>query len=114
MEMTHQGLWIPLITPFRDGELDEASLQRLTAHCRWSRSATASQRRSTSISSAPNYATQLNLQQQAASPPAAGSLLQQGQVGDRLFLAQSGARRVTGDGSECDNHHGRMECLKPT
>jgi 4-hydroxy-tetrahydrodipicolinate synthase len=32
MEMTHQGLWIPLITPFRDGELDEASLQRLTAH----------------------------------------------------------------------------------
>src|SRR5262245_48141315 len=32
MEMTHQGLWIPLITPFRDGELDEASLQRLVAH----------------------------------------------------------------------------------
>ncbi|MGE4252801.1 MAG: 4-hydroxy-tetrahydrodipicolinate synthase [Parvibaculaceae bacterium] len=30
--MTPQGLWIPLITPFRDGELDEASLQRLAAH----------------------------------------------------------------------------------
>ncbi|NOJ47010.1 4-hydroxy-tetrahydrodipicolinate synthase [Bradyrhizobium archetypum] len=24
-----QGLWLPLITPFRDGELDEASLRRL-------------------------------------------------------------------------------------
>src|SRR6476620_9352015 len=32
MDMTHQGLWVPLITPFRDGELDEASLQRLPAH----------------------------------------------------------------------------------
>lgn len=30
--MTNQGLWIPLITPFRDGELDEASLQRMAAH----------------------------------------------------------------------------------
>jgi 4-hydroxy-tetrahydrodipicolinate synthase len=30
--MTPQGLWIPLITPFRDGELDEASLQRMVAH----------------------------------------------------------------------------------
>jgi 4-hydroxy-tetrahydrodipicolinate synthase len=26
------GLWLPLITPFRDGELDEASLRRLTRH----------------------------------------------------------------------------------
>jgi 4-hydroxy-tetrahydrodipicolinate synthase len=26
------GLWIPLITPFRDGELDEASLRRLVRH----------------------------------------------------------------------------------
>jgi len=30
--MTPEGLWIPLITPFRDGELDEASLQRMVAH----------------------------------------------------------------------------------
>jgi 4-hydroxy-tetrahydrodipicolinate synthase len=32
---THQapdGLWIPLITPFRDGQLDERSLRRLTRH----------------------------------------------------------------------------------
>jgi 4-hydroxy-tetrahydrodipicolinate synthase len=27
-----QGLWLPLITPFRDGELDEASLSRLVRH----------------------------------------------------------------------------------
>jgi 4-hydroxy-tetrahydrodipicolinate synthase len=26
------GLWLPLITPFRDGALDEASLRRLVAH----------------------------------------------------------------------------------
>lgn len=26
------GIWLPLITPFRDGELDEASLRRLAAH----------------------------------------------------------------------------------
>ncbi|WP_119274256.1 4-hydroxy-tetrahydrodipicolinate synthase [Taklimakanibacter deserti] len=30
--MTPEGLWIPLITPFRDGELDEASLQRMVTH----------------------------------------------------------------------------------
>ena len=27
-----QGLWLPLVTPFRDGELDEASLRRLVRH----------------------------------------------------------------------------------
>jgi 4-hydroxy-tetrahydrodipicolinate synthase len=27
-----QGLWLPLITPFRDGELDEVSLRRLVRH----------------------------------------------------------------------------------
>ena len=27
-----QGLWLPLITPFRDGELDEAALCRLVRH----------------------------------------------------------------------------------
>ncbi|VIO68936.1 4-hydroxy-tetrahydrodipicolinate synthase [Bradyrhizobium ivorense] len=27
-----QGLWLPLITPFRDGELDVASLRRLVRH----------------------------------------------------------------------------------
>jgi 4-hydroxy-tetrahydrodipicolinate synthase len=27
-----QGLWLPLITPFRDGELDAASLRRLVRH----------------------------------------------------------------------------------
>ena len=27
-----RGLWLPLITPFRDGELDEASLRRLVRH----------------------------------------------------------------------------------
>ena len=26
------GLWLPLITPFRDGKLDGTSLQRLVAH----------------------------------------------------------------------------------
>jgi 4-hydroxy-tetrahydrodipicolinate synthase len=27
-----QGLWLPLVTPFRDGELDERSLRRLVRH----------------------------------------------------------------------------------
>src|SRR3954469_9635220 len=27
-----QGLWLPLITPFRNGELDETSLRRLVRH----------------------------------------------------------------------------------
>ena len=27
-----QGLWLPLVTPFRDGEIDEPSLLRLVAH----------------------------------------------------------------------------------
>ncbi len=27
-----QGLWLPLVTPFRDGKLDEASLRRLVRH----------------------------------------------------------------------------------
>lgn len=27
-----RGIWLPLITPFRDGALDEASLRRLVAH----------------------------------------------------------------------------------
>jgi 4-hydroxy-tetrahydrodipicolinate synthase len=27
-----QGLWLPLVTPFRNGELDEASLRRLVPH----------------------------------------------------------------------------------
>jgi 4-hydroxy-tetrahydrodipicolinate synthase len=27
-----QGLWLPLVTPFRDGELDEPSLRRLVHH----------------------------------------------------------------------------------
>jgi 4-hydroxy-tetrahydrodipicolinate synthase len=27
-----QGLWLPLITPFRDGEIDEPSLRRLVRH----------------------------------------------------------------------------------
>jgi 4-hydroxy-tetrahydrodipicolinate synthase len=27
-----RGLWLPLVTPFRDGELDEHSLQRLVRH----------------------------------------------------------------------------------
>src|SRR5690606_1159364 len=29
---TPGGLWLPLITPFRDGMLDEASLRRLVQH----------------------------------------------------------------------------------
>lgn len=35
MEASHpalQGLWLPLVTPFRDGALDEASLRRLVRH----------------------------------------------------------------------------------
>ena len=35
MEAEHpalQGLWLPLVTPFRDGVLDEASLRRLVRH----------------------------------------------------------------------------------
>jgi len=35
MEAKHlalQGLWLPLVTPFRDGVLDEASLRRLVRH----------------------------------------------------------------------------------
>ena len=32
LETQLQGLWLPLITPFRDGELDEASLRRLVRH----------------------------------------------------------------------------------
>ena len=31
-QTTLRGLWLPLITPFRDGELDEASLRRLVRH----------------------------------------------------------------------------------
>ena len=27
-----QGLWLPLVTPFRDGRLDQSSLRRLTRH----------------------------------------------------------------------------------
>lgn len=30
--MTLEGLWIPLITPFRDGDLDEGSIRRLVHH----------------------------------------------------------------------------------
>lgn len=30
--MNLQGIWLPLITPFRDGELDEASLRRMVVH----------------------------------------------------------------------------------
>lgn len=29
---TLSGVWLPLVTPFRDGNLDEASLRRLVAH----------------------------------------------------------------------------------
>ena len=35
MQVNHpapQGLWLPLVTPFRDGALDEASLRRLVRH----------------------------------------------------------------------------------
>ncbi len=31
---TIDGIWLPLITPFRDGMLDEASLRRLIGHFR--------------------------------------------------------------------------------
>ena len=33
-DLRHQlrGLWLPLVTPFRDGELDETSLRRLVRH----------------------------------------------------------------------------------
>ncbi|MBP0582017.1 4-hydroxy-tetrahydrodipicolinate synthase [Labrys sp. LIt4] len=31
-EASPRGLWLPLITPFRDGELDETSLRRLIRH----------------------------------------------------------------------------------
>lgn len=31
---TPNGLWLPLITPFRDGEVDETSLRRLVRHYR--------------------------------------------------------------------------------
>jgi len=27
-----QGLWLPLVTPFRNGEIDEVSLRRLVQH----------------------------------------------------------------------------------
>jgi 4-hydroxy-tetrahydrodipicolinate synthase len=27
-----QGLWLPLVTPFRDGTLDEPSVRRLVTH----------------------------------------------------------------------------------
>ena len=30
--VTPQGIWLPLITPFRDGRFDETSAQRLAAH----------------------------------------------------------------------------------
>jgi 4-hydroxy-tetrahydrodipicolinate synthase len=32
--MTVQGLWLPLVTPFRDGALDETSLRRMVRHYR--------------------------------------------------------------------------------
>jgi 4-hydroxy-tetrahydrodipicolinate synthase len=32
MQSCLQGLWLPLVTPFRNGELDEASLRRLVRH----------------------------------------------------------------------------------
>ncbi|MEA2873044.1 MAG: 4-hydroxy-tetrahydrodipicolinate synthase [Hyphomicrobiales bacterium] len=32
--MSIQGLWLPLVTPFRDGALDEASLRRMVRHYR--------------------------------------------------------------------------------
>ena len=32
MPTTIQGIWLPLITPFRDGEVDEVSLRRLLRH----------------------------------------------------------------------------------
>ena len=30
--MSIQGLWLPLVTPFRDGALDEVSLRRMARH----------------------------------------------------------------------------------
>ena len=30
--MTIEGIWLPLVTPFRDGALDEASLRRMVRH----------------------------------------------------------------------------------
>ncbi len=27
-----QGIWLPLVTPFRDGQVDEPSLRRLLHH----------------------------------------------------------------------------------
>jgi 4-hydroxy-tetrahydrodipicolinate synthase len=30
--MSIQGIWLPLVTPFRDGELDETSLRRMARH----------------------------------------------------------------------------------
>ncbi|MDA7949385.1 MAG: 4-hydroxy-tetrahydrodipicolinate synthase [Hyphomicrobiaceae bacterium] len=32
LQSTLQGLWLPLVTPFRDGALDETSLRRLVRH----------------------------------------------------------------------------------
>jgi 4-hydroxy-tetrahydrodipicolinate synthase len=32
LQRSLQGLWLPLVTPFRDGELDEPSLRRLVRH----------------------------------------------------------------------------------
>lgn len=32
MDTRIQGIWLPLITPFRDGTLDETSLRRMTRH----------------------------------------------------------------------------------
>jgi 4-hydroxy-tetrahydrodipicolinate synthase len=32
MDTTIQGIWLPLVTPFREGELDEPSLRRMTRH----------------------------------------------------------------------------------
>jgi 4-hydroxy-tetrahydrodipicolinate synthase len=32
MNSTLSGIWLPLITPFRDGALDEASLRRMARH----------------------------------------------------------------------------------
>lgn len=32
--MSIQGIWLPLVTPFRDGALDEASLRRMVRHYR--------------------------------------------------------------------------------
>jgi 4-hydroxy-tetrahydrodipicolinate synthase len=32
LQLSLHGLWLPLVTPFRNGELDEASLRRLVRH----------------------------------------------------------------------------------